>query len=452
MAVWSTVCVTAIAPNHRWDAEYFRPDYMRQAEVMLRRPTLRLEDVAPGISDGNHLSIADDFVEEGVRYLRGQDLADFFISDGDPIHIPERIYRNLKRSHIRAGDVLLVIVGANTGNVGLVTGRHGKLTASCKLAIIRPTTLPAEYVAAYLASRIGHNEIQRRVRGAAQTGLILPDLRDIPIIKPNPSELAAVLSAVKAAEQSRTSAIQMALEAETVLTSAVAFKQVNLSPTLSYSLRFSDLVAAGRFGAEFFMPAKARAIATLCSVSYRPLTEHFDLIKDLWSPDGAAPTDSVRNYDLGDASQMFLDDAIPITTAADVGSVKKRLQPEDVVISRLRSYLKQIAVVGSSRDVPPVGSSEFIVLRPRGSISSEAMLVYLRSNLVQTILKWSQDGTNHPRFDEREIMSLPVPDALISVQKSLKEIVGGAIKKRQEGFASLSRAKAIIEKMTMTAS
>jgi type I restriction enzyme, S subunit len=33
------------------------------------------------VSDGNHISIADEFTELGVRYLRGQDLGDFFVSE-----------------------------------------------------------------------------------------------------------------------------------------------------------------------------------------------------------------------------------------------------------------------------------------------------------------------------------------------------------------------------------
>jgi restriction endonuclease S subunit len=82
------------------------------------------------------------------------------------------------------GDVLVSIVGT-IGSVGLVTDRHGKLTGSCKLAIIRPHALPAEYVAVYLASRPGQNEIERRIRGAVQMGLILPDMKEIPVPIPD---------------------------------------------------------------------------------------------------------------------------------------------------------------------------------------------------------------------------------------------------------------------------
>jgi len=42
---------------------------------MAKLSSVELRKVAD-VSDGNHLSIAEDFVEEGVRYLRGQDLSE----------------------------------------------------------------------------------------------------------------------------------------------------------------------------------------------------------------------------------------------------------------------------------------------------------------------------------------------------------------------------------------
>ena len=62
-----------------------------------------------------------------------------------------------------------------------------------------------------------------------------------------------------------------------------------------------------------------------------------------------------------------------------------------------------------------VASTEYVVLRQREEalLSVEALLVYLRSPLPQLVFKWSQDGSNHPRFDEKELLRMPVPRALI---------------------------------------
>lgn len=72
----------------------------------------------------------------------------------------------------------------------------------------------------------------------------------------------------------------------------------------------------------------------------------------------------VRNYDVTDALVPLLDAEKEPSFAADIGSMKKVLKDGDVAISRLRAYLREVAVVRTGDDVPSVGSSEFIVLRP----------------------------------------------------------------------------------------
>lgn len=394
------------------------------------------------VSDGNHLSIAEDFVEEGVRYLRGQDLTDFFVSDGDPIYIPESTYDELERSHMLPGDVLVGIVGT-IGTVALVTDRHGKLTGSCKLAIVRPKSLPGEYIAAYLSSRLGQYEIARRVRGAVQMGLILPDLREIPVLKPSKTLLREVVDCVRRAGIERRRAAETITKAESVVMEAIALPNVKLSSTRSYTVRFSDFEAAARFGAEYFMPAKKRVVDAMRKLPHRSVEWHAPSVRKMFSPEDADPRTLVRNFDLSDALQPYLDDSKEPVRAVSIGSTKKVLQHGDVVVSRLRSYLKEIAVVNTE---VAVGSSEFIVLRPTDSgLSAETLMVFLRCPLVQTILKWSQDGSNHPRFTEQDLLAVPVPNAVQDVQRDVDRLVRSAIASKQKSEDFLKAARAAIE-------
>lgn len=444
MAVRSEVMLSDLSPDMRWDAEHYKPEYLKQEMAMRARKTVRLQDVA-SVSDGNHIGIAEEFCDEGVRYLRGKDLSDFFISDADPIYIPEKFYNVLKRSHMLPGDVLVGIIGT-IGSIGLVTERHGKLTGNCKLAIVRANSIPAEFIAAYLASRVGQNEIQRRVRGAVQMGLILPDLKDIPIVVPSDKLRDAVVEAVRGSQAARQNANRLMTAAETLLLTSIGLDHIDLAPSRSYSRPFSDLLAASRYGSEYFMPCKQRALDALAALPHKPLNKHASNIRELWDPKSANASEMVRNFDLGDALEPFLDDTQNPIPACEVGSTKKKFQRGDVVISRLRSYLKEIAVVRTVDSKPCVGSSEFIVLRPTGKgLSAEALLVYLRCPLIQTVLKWSQDGSNHPRFNEDDLMVLPVPDRLMEVSKEIEAQVHAAITARQEAARLLAEAKALVE-------
>jgi type I restriction enzyme S subunit len=65
-------------------------------------------------------------------------------------------------------------------------------------------------------------------------------------------------------------------------------------------------------------------------------------------------------------------------------------------------------------------------------------MVFLRSAPVQTILKWCQDGSQHPRFSEGDLLSVPVPDAVADVSAEVTQIV-------QEGFAARDRARRLLD-------
>lgn len=107
-------------------------------------------------------------------------------------------------------------------------------------------------------------------------------------------------------------------------------------------------------------------------------------------------------------------------SATAMGSAKRRIQPGDVIISRLRPYLRQVALVDAPlfRQVPGgnhvVASTEFFVLRDRGEFPAAALIPFLLSTPVQAALAAGQEGGHHPRFSLQLLASLRVPDRLVT--------------------------------------
>jgi type I restriction enzyme S subunit len=302
-----------------------------------------------------------------------------------------------------------------------------------------------------LTSRIGQNEIQRRIRGAVQMGLILPDLKSLPIVIPTDRERQAIVNLVKNAESSRERSRHLIQDAEALLTESLELSALDFSESLSYERQFTDLSTARRFGAEYFMPCKQRVLNALAEKSRGPLSMYYTSARDLFDPTSAKRGEFVRNFDLTDALSLVLDDRVMPTPAIEVGSMKKRLQAGDVVISRLRSYLREIALVRTVGRVPAVGSTEFIVLRAGGRVplSRETLVIFLRSLPVQTILKWSQDGSQHPRFNEDDLLAVPIPDAVEHIGPQVDALVNKALIARAEAGRLLEEAKAEIERMVL---
>lgn len=88
-----------------------------------------------------------------------------------------------------------------------------------------------------------------------------------------------------------------------------------------------------------------------------------------------------------------------------------------------------------------------IILRSKNqrTLAVEALLIHLRSHLPQIVFKWSRDGSNHPRFDERELLSPPVPQTLISSQTTYPAAVRQMVTQRQRATRLLDAARRAVE-------
>ena len=101
---------------------------------------------------------------------------------------------------------------------------------------------------------------------------------------------------------------------------------------------------------------------------------------------------------------------------ASMGSAKRLVQAGDVIISRLRPYLRQVALVDEAlfqlcrRGNAVAASTEFFVLRGRTGFEAAGLVPFLLSQPVQAALAAGQEGGHHPRFRQELLLSLPVPD------------------------------------------
>lgn len=304
-----------------------------------------------------------------------------------------------------------------------------------------------EYLVAFLNCKYGIWDIRRRSRQSInQTNVNPEEVKEIEI----PLLGDGVQRLIKQCFDHGAEGIQksktLMATAESTLIKALALDNWTPPNPLSYVRSSGDAFTAGRFDAEYFHPAKTTALSILDKVSDARVGDFFDSVRELWQPSkskGAA----VRNHDLTDALEPFLDSTKAPTLVEEIRSTKKLVQPGDLVVSRLRSYLREIAVVLPGDGTTTVVSTEYIVLRPKKSsaLAIEALLIYLRSQLPQIVFKWSQDGSNHPRFDENELLNIPIPRTLISNQMNYVKAMQEMITQRQLAVSLLDAAKRAVE-------
>lgn len=133
------------------------------------------------------------------------------------------------------------------------------------------------------------------------------------------------------------------------------------------------------------------------------------------------------------------------TVAGEIGSAKRRLMPGDVIVSRLRPYLRQVAFVdeglfrvGGAPNAL-VASTEFFVLRRRRDLDPACLVPYLLSPAVQAALCAGQEGGHHPRFGRELLQGLPVPPAVVDTSESVAREVRGLAASVRSAFEASRR-------------
>ena len=123
-----------------------------------------------------------------------------------------------------------------------------------------------------------------------------------------------------------------------------------------------------------------------------------------------------------------------------LNSNKKELHCGDVIISRLRPYLKQIAYV----DKEPyegtfAASTEFYVLKSINNESIAFLVPFLLCDEVQSVFINSVEGSQHPRFKEEDLLNLIIPKDLYDKRNEISNDVEKALKHYREYESTIVR-------------
>lgn len=160
----------------------------------------------------------------------------------------------------------------------------------------------------------------------------------------------------------------------------------------------------------------------------------------------SAGTERFLVLDTGDAKNgIIAGDKQPVF-GADIRSAKKRLRPRQVIVSRLRPYLRQVAWVdpglfaAQEPNVEVLCSTEFFVLESVDDASIAFLAPFLLSQPVQAILAAAQEGGHHPRFNERTLTMLSVPLALVERASELSVRFEQAVAQARKSFEAVKES------------
>lgn len=437
----------------RFDPEFFGKEAITAYESL--RHHRRFGDlVAEGyrvVYESTQMIPREEGIAEGLPFfMQAADIETPFIRTDGMGCVSRADWERYTNGRIVPGEVLIEVKGL-AEKVALVPDDiplNTLVTGTCyKMQTHDP--LDAYLLVAFLTSKPGQALKNRLKSNLLVTFVSKEDLFGMPVPNFGVKLKQAIASTIKNAFSADKEASETLGQAEATLTAALGLGDWQPPEPLTYTRRASEAFAADRFDAEYYHPAKKGYLDRLLKMPSRPLGEHYEAVREMFDPTSAPKGEMVRNFDLNDALHPVLDDSKEPMPAREVGSSKKRFTAGDVVTSRLRAYLRETALVRTSKAIPTVGSSEFIVLRQRAgqkhALSQAALLIFLRSRPMQTILHWSQDGSHHPRYGEEDLLTIPVPDAVCQASGKMDANIEAILTAREKARLLLDAAKRAVE-------
>lgn len=155
--------------------------------------------------------------------------------------------------------------------------------------------------------------------------------------------------------------------------------------------------------------------------------------------------------DTGDAHDGIIKATKPPCDGSAIRSTKKQIRPHQVIISRLRPYLRQVAWVdrglleAQAEDTELVCSTEFFVLESADEASIAFLVPFLLSARVQSVLAASQEGGHHPRFNEKTLKTLPIPGSLLERRAEFSEQFEYAVNLARQAFGMIRASISAVE-------
>ena len=119
-----------------------------------------------------------DFSQNGVLLIRGKDYISGWAQESEFFRVKKELHAQFKRSTTLSGDLLICIVGATYGAVGVVPEwiKEANITQTTARIRCNQKKFIPNFIEYYLKSSFGRLMIEKYVKGSAQPGLNLADV------------------------------------------------------------------------------------------------------------------------------------------------------------------------------------------------------------------------------------------------------------------------------------
>ena len=424
----------------RFDAEFFRPDYLQIQRRLEAIGSRRLSDFQANIRHPKE--IKRNYVDDGILFLRAQNVRPLSIDlTSNPVYISEEDAERLKENTIQSKDILITRSGANAGQCAIYLEDSHAISSSHTF-ILKSGNLNPFFLTIFFNSRYGKTLIERGKYGSSQPEIAPPFLYQIPV--PNWEDLQTEIEKtyLRSKELTELSKTRYA-ETQTLLLRELELADWQPKHQLAFATDYASMQQAERIDADYFQPRYDDIISAIKSYpgGWGVVANQVHLKDSNFKPEPETEYTYIELADIGSSGEIK--DCTVSQGQALPSRARRKVNTGDVIASSVEGSLESIALVTEEHD-NALCSTGFHAINS-DALNSETLLVFLKSSVGQLQLKKGCSGTILTAINRDEFSRIIVPIIRAEKQAEIQQKISESFNLRKQAKELLECAKRAVE-------
>lgn len=457
MAQISIINKNDIIEAKRFDAEYFKPEYLKLQETIARYGFKTINELECILDcSAFYPAITGDynFERKGIPFLRVNEIQKGIVKIiENTAFLPEQIIdlysSNIKKAY--PGDLIIAKGGNSLAKVGLLTNTFNVYSVCRDLIIVNTkslNTISKYYLWLFLHGKIGQTIMLRTASQTGQPHLTISSIKELTI----PTSFNKEVDYKEIYESSNNLSFQSKQfykEAEQLLLEELGLVNYKPKHTLTFETTKSKIENAHRFDAEYFQPKYEEIIKKIESYDGGFINLGDDDFAKLQR--GSLISDKFYTKEKGigyirgaDFSSGILNKEKLVYISEDYSkNTEIQVFKNDIVFSLIGS-------VGASAFVSEDFNNYFISnntgkISLKTNFNSIVLQVFLQSVAGQFQFEKEKMQTAQPKISTKEISRFKIPIIRQEIQNQISEKILESHKLRKESKELLEKAKRKVE-------
>lgn len=441
----SEVLYSKLEDGCRIDAELYQHKYVKLNEFAETHECTFFINECDVIKKGIFSISAACYSSVGVPFVRISNLKEMFISTEDMVLIPDSENDKYMDTELHEGDIILSKTGSPAASyVDIPKCNVSQDTIA--ISLTQNSEIRSEYVVAYLNTKYGLAQMQKRFTGNIQTHLNLGDCKTKLIIPLFGREFQDLIASLFLTALDHRRLAVRSYEKATALLSSVL--DVNIAPKPSINSRIMQLKSSfaltGRLDAEYYQSKYDAYHASLAKFDSTCIPKEFDVLKNSGTSyaEGVSDVGVIKTKQLTNSGVNIDGIESYFTHETCIENNSTFVVNNDVVFASMGvGSLGKVSLFSYDGDKPFVTDSTLRIYRAKETtcVLPEVLCVFLQSTIGQELIyRYIVGSTGIINIYDDDIAKIPIPVLDAEIQKDIAAKV-------QESFALRRQSKQLLE-------